>query len=144
MQAGDAVRQDRVPRAGGDQLDGHGRVGLRRRERVAREVVERQRLGVGQGVVLGQHRHRELLPEGDRMQAIGLDGQAHERDIRLAGEQVGELVGLLDADGLDRQVGPAARPGAQPLRGADPGDIAQPQRHSAPVPCAAGPGLTTA
>jgi hypothetical protein len=54
------------------------------------------------------------------VQAVGVDGQAHERDIRLAGEQVGELVGLLDADGLDRQVGPAAGPGAQPLRRADP------------------------
>ena len=144
VQPRDALRHDRVARARGDELDGHGRVGLRGRERVVREVVERQRLRVGQGMVLGQHGHGDLLPEVDRVQAVRLDGQAHERDIRVAGEQVGELVGLLDAGGLEGQVGPAVRPGAQPLRGAHPGDIAEPQRHSAPVPCAAGPGLPTA
>ncbi len=126
------MRNHGVPGACGHQFDRHRRVGLVRRERLAVEIGEGERLGLGERMLLREHRDRELLPELHQVQTLGVDGQAHEREVGVARDEVGELLGLVDADRLDGEVGPELLPDAQPLRGAHPGDVAKPQRHPRP------------
>ena len=135
VQPGDRVRHDGVAAAGGDELDRHRVVGLHGRGRLAREVVELDRGGIGERMLLGEHGDRDLLPERDDVHARVVDRQSHECEVCLAGRHLGELRGLRDAHRLERGVGPALGPAAQPLRGTHARDVPQPQHHpGAPVP----------
>ena len=96
-----------------------------------------ERLAVGERVVVRQHRDGGLLPqryevEGIGVEAIDVDREPYEREVDVAGREAGGLLVLLDAHGLERQVGAPLAPGAQPLRGSHPRDVAEPQRHGSP------------
>ena len=105
MQPREAVRQDCIARARGDELDAHRGIGLLGGRRLALEVGEAELPGVGEGVVLRQHGDGDLLPERDAMQALGLDREAHEGEVGVATQELVELFGLLDAQGLEGLVG---------------------------------------